>query len=398
MNSTDESCPGCEAGSLQPFFEIETAAANVGTLPTSAELARRAARGSIELVICRQCGLIHNRCYDVSRVGFEPGYEVSLFHTRVFREYIQGVCDRLIQRYDLNNKRILEIGCGGGDFLKLICQSGGNQGTGIDPTIARESTQQLGRGEVTLLPGFFQNEHADLIGDFVCCLSVFEAIPNPLGFLQRLRACIGDRDVPVYFEVFNGFRSIELGEVWSIHYEQCNYFSLDSLKSLFPRAGFEIIEAGPCYQGNQYLFVEVRPAKESSASDTLDAPQDLPSLDRMIAWTEQFAHDYQARKKQWQERLSNWRNDGSDVVVWGSGGKGISFLNAIDDADVVRCVVDVNPDRQQHCIPLSGHVIVDPATLADRPPDVVIVTNPLYRDEIASQLKAMNVYPEIFVA
>lgn len=397
-DSANETCPGCEAESLQSFFQVETAAANVGSLPASTQTALQAARGSIDLAICHQCGLIHNRRFDVSRVGFEPGYEVSLFHTRVFREFIRGVCDRLIERYALRNRRILEIGCGRGEFLRLICQSGGNQGIGIDPTIAQRSTETVGRGNVTFVPGFFQREHTDLLGDFVCCLSVFEAIAKPLAFLRELREGIGNRDIPVYFEVFNGFRSIEHGEVWSIHYEQCNYFSLSSLTRLFRRAGFEIIDAAPCYQGDQYLYVEARPAKSPPESDLLVTSHNSPSLEQMIARTEQFDQDYQERKKQWQHRMSKWRREGTDVVAWGSGGKGISFLNAIDDTNVIRGVVDINPDRQQHYIPLSGHAIVDPTTLAGQSPDVVIVTNPLYRNEIETQLSAMNIHPEILVA
>ena len=113
-------CRGCGAPDPQVFFEAPKVPASVGTLANSAAEARQARCGQIRLAACDRCGLIQNQLYDVGIVGFEPGYEVSLFHTPTFRQYIQGVCDRLIARYDLQGKNILEIGCGGGDFLRLI--------------------------------------------------------------------------------------------------------------------------------------------------------------------------------------------------------------------------------------------------------------------------------------
>ncbi|MCM2375136.1 class I SAM-dependent methyltransferase [Aporhodopirellula aestuarii] len=389
-------CPGCEASELSPFFQVDSVAANVGTLPQTREQALQAPSGSIDLVICRGCGLIHNRRFDVSQVGFEPGYEVSLFHTKVFREFIQGVCEQLIRRHDLHAKRVLEIGCGGGDFLKLLCELGGNQGIGVDPTVPARHVEAVGDGQVTLIPGYFTDEHAELIGDFVCCLSVFEAVPASLEFLRTLRRCIGDRDVPIYFEVFNGFRSIQQSEVWSIHYEQCNYFGLQSLTGLFQAAGFDVTRSGTCYQGDQYLFVEAVPAEARPIEALAESASD--SVQEMVRCTERFQKDYFERAGMWRKRMSQWKADQSDVVVWGSGGKGISFLNAVEGSEIVRSVIDVNPNRQGRFIPLSGHEIVSPETLAAQPADVVIVTNALYQEEIRSQLNQLGMTAELLVA
>lgn len=392
MPADPSRCTGCQTPHEQPFFHIPRLPVDVGSLCETAAAAKNAPCGEIRLDFCRHCGLIANRSYDPQRIAFRPGYQVSLLHTPTFRSYIESLATRLASRYELAGKSIFEIGCGGGEFLRLICAAGGNHGIGVDPTIADQQDEVLQGGSVRLLPGFFGPQHASQLGDFIACLSVFEDIPQPLQFLKMLREMIADRTIPLYFEVFNGQRAIRQGEVWSIHYEQCNYFSLASLRSLFERSGFEVVDAGCCYQGDQYLYVEAIPAPDAAVIPTIDSVIDVPP---QIA---DFQRQHDDNTQLWNQRLQAWRSADKRVAVWGSGGKGISLLNAIDHPEAIDCVVDINPDRQQHFIPGSGHRVVAPAELSARRPDVVILTNVLYRDEIAADLRDMNIDCELVVA
>ena len=243
-----------------------------------------------------------------------------------------------------------------------------------------------------MISDFYSNKYEDHLGDFVCCLSVFEDIPAPLEFLKSLRRSIADRDVPVYFEVFNGYRAISDGEVWSVHYEQCNYFSLDALTNIFELAGFEIIESGSCYEGDQYLYVEARPA---TAGSKVLGPR-LPS--KFSETVSRFSDMFKERVDWWGKKLDECRRDRRRVVSWGSGGKGITFLTSVPNADVVQEVVDINPERQRYFIPLSGQPIVDPGELVRSVPDVVILTNGLYQREISECLTELEIACEIIVA
>jgi len=150
-------CAGCGAADPQPFFSLPAAPVDVGSLPPSAEAAQQARRAAIRLVGCQACGLIQNQLYDVGCIGFQPGYEVSLFYSPTFRDYIEGVGHRLIERYRLRQKRVLEIGCGGGEFLRLLCEAGRNEGVGIDPTIAQPSVEKVGQGTVRFVRILFQD-------------------------------------------------------------------------------------------------------------------------------------------------------------------------------------------------------------------------------------------------
>ncbi len=85
-------------------------------------------------------------------------------------------------------------------------------------------------------------------------------------------------------------------------------------------------------------------------------------------------------------------------MVWGSGCKGINFLNAIDANGTVGRVVDINPDRQGRHIPCAAQEVISPEALTDYQPDVIIITNGLYEQEIRQQVAELGMNCEFFVA
>lgn len=393
-------CTACGSSQLSDFFESAALPVCVGTVYDSAEEALNAPTADVILSYCHGCGLVFNRIFDVDKVGFKPGYEVALNHSPVFREFISGVADRLVDRFDLRNKTFLEIGCGGGYFLRLLAERGGSHGIGIDPTVPTIGKEQLTQGSVEFIRDFYGEKYSHLAADFICCLSVFEAIPRPADILATIRKTLGEgAKTPLYFEVFNAFRAIQNRETWSIHYEQCNYFSLDSLTALFKRSGFDIVEAGTCYQDGQYIFVEAVPSDSAatheaheSAAATEKTTGELP--EEIAA----FANAYVERSAIWQKRLEQFKQSKERVVVWGTGGKGIGFLNALNTDGIIDYVVEINPDKQGKFVPGSGQQIMPIEFLAEYRPDKVIITNPLYRDEMQRQANELGVNPEFLIA
>jgi hypothetical protein len=152
-----------------------------------------------------------------------------------------------------------------------------------------------------------------------------------------------------------------------------------------------VTEAKTCYQGDQYLYVEARPSRSKLAAGETSCSDIMPTVER-------FRDEYLECGQLWRRRLDQWRSENKTVVVWGSGGKGISFLSSLPNSSLVSSVVDVNPDRQNHFIPISGQMIVDPTKLTTIRPDIVILTNALYQKEITDQLEQLGIECQILVA
>ncbi len=389
QGNPDARCPICQSRHQVDIFELSGVPVDTCQLWGSREKAAEAQIGDILLAFCRRCGFVFNRIYDENLVSFRPGYEASLVYSDVFRSFQREVAARLIERYGLENKTIVEIGCGHGEFLKLLCELGGNKGIGFDPTLPGEIIEPVGRGSVQLVPDYYSTAYANIEPDFVCCLSVLEDIRNPVEFLVNIKDVVGDRQPTMYFEIFNAFRAFEQRETWSIHYEQCNYFGLDSFTNLFKRCGFEIVEAGACYGEDQYLYADVIPGNETDI--------DGPGTARLLPIPPEvadFANHHARSTTTWRTRLADFAENHSRVVVWGSGGKGTSFLNALDTGGIIHYVVDINPNRQGQHIGGSGQQIVSPEFLTEYQPNVIVITNPLYEREIKDQVAELGLSAE----
>ena len=358
---------------------------SVCVLFDSKEDASRAPTGDITLAYCSTCGLVQNRTFEPSKLAFAPGYDASLRHSATFRNYIEGLASRLVDKYELRGRTIGEIGCGDGHFLRLLCEYGANHGVGFDPTISTPGISAAGKGDVRLVREPFSDKFSELGFDFLCCLSVLEALVRPVDFLETIRLAADAHEAPTYLEVLNAGKVFDEQDVWSPHYEQCNYFTLESLTRATEEAGFEVIDRGTSYGTGEYLFVEARPATMSAR---FNAPRKELSLPEPI----QSLSDRQAESiRSWNRRMSDWRRQSLRTVVWGSGGKGISFLNQVSTHGVVEYVVDINPNRQGKYVPSSAQRIVGPEFLVQYAPDKIVITNPLYESEIRRSVAALGV-------
>src|SRR5690606_26535194 len=68
--------------------------------------------------------------------GYSPGYENSLHHSPTFQGWARGLATRLVEGHGLAGGTALEIGCGAGGFLSLLCEAGMARGIGFDPSYA----------------------------------------------------------------------------------------------------------------------------------------------------------------------------------------------------------------------------------------------------------------------
>lgn len=390
FKTNDFPCPVCASTGCVDVFEASGIPVHVGICGKTAEEARSLPTGDVVLSWCPKCEFLHNRLFDPDKLYYHPGYEVALHHSPTFRRFMEQVTTRLMTRYDLRQKRILEIGCGGAWFLRTLAELGENDCIGYDPTVPTVGREQLGNGSIELVRDYFGPQYS-VDAEFICCLSVFENVPQPVRFLKNLRQQIGDLNPGIYFEVFNAFQAIASKETWSINYEQVNWFSQQSLANAFRQAGFRITDSDECYEGGQYVFVDAVPGQDTD-SDLSPANESVPDAIR------QFAEHHAEQMQIWTQRLHDYRDSGRRVVVWGAGGKGISFLNSLPTADSIEYVVDINPDKHGTFIPGSAQEIVSPEFLRDYRPQTIILMNGLYEEEIRQQLQALNVNAEFLIA
>ncbi len=387
----NDTCPSCGSRDLHPFHRVDGTPVHSVLLLQTRDAAVSYPCGAIELGLCRTCGFITNLAFDPALHEYSSDCEESQGFSPTFMAFHRRLAEHLIERYDLRGKEILEIGCGKGEFLQLLCELGGNSGVGFDPAYRSDRTGEDGADRVTFIKDFFSEKYADHHADFICCKMTLEHIQSTAEFVSIVRRSIGDRHrTTVFFQVPDVTRILEEVAFWDIYYEHCSYFSPGSLARLFRRCGFEVLDLWRNY-GDQYLMIEAR-AGDGAPREPTPLEEDPANLARRI---QAFQSGYRSEITTWNRFFQDVRAKHQRVVLWGSGSKAVGFLSTLGLHDTVDYVVDINPYRQGTFCAGTGQEIVPPASLSSYKPDVVIVMNPLYLEEIQRDLAILGLDPHV---
>lgn len=384
---TDHSCPNCGHHGLSLFYEVEQVPVHSCLMLSNQEEALRFPCDDVKLGFCDRCGFITNIGFDTHWSAYAPNYEDQQSFSPTFNQFALDLANHLIDKYDLRNQDIIEIGCSKGDFLLLLCELGNNRGVGIDPSVLPGRVQTDAASRVTFIQDYYSEKHSEYVGKFICCRHTLEHIQPTSEFLTTVRQSIGDRqDTIIFFEVPDTIRVLEDLAFEDIYYEHCSYFTPGSLARLFRSCGFEVIDLYRAY-GDQYLLIEATPV--TRLSEKIHPLEE--SLEQLAQTVQSFTTRIQEKRGYWKQTLEQFQSEGQRVVVWGSGSKCVSFLTTLDTVDLIQYVVDINPHRQGKFIPGVGKEIMAPEFLNTYQPDHVIVMNPIYLKEIQGSLNELGV-------
>jgi hypothetical protein len=391
MMSTLRACPSCQAEGLSAFYEVKSVPVHDVLLMPTRDIAIGCPRGDIILAFCQTCGLISNVAFDARLLEYSTGYEGTQSFSPTFSSFARRLATDLVERYDLHGKDILEIGCGMGEFLTLLCELGGNRGLGFDPAYVEGRVLSPAAEDITFIKDYYSEQYSHCRADLVVCKMTLEHIPDTAGFVSMVRRSIGEHlDTVVFFQVPNAVHILREVAFWDIYYEHCSYFTPGSLGRLFRRCGFDVLRLRTAYEG-QYLLIEARPSA-GIPSPPHPEEDDLAQLARDVRC---FSASYRPTVDAWRRYLQESQGGGQRVVLWGGSSKAVAFLTTLGTGDEIEYVVDINPYKQGTYMPGTGHMIVEPKFLCQNGPDVVIVMNPVYGEEITADLHRMGLTPQV---
>jgi SAM-dependent methyltransferase len=376
----------------ESFYTVRDVPVNSVLLVRSREEAESFPTGDIELAFCPETGFITNQVFSEDNVNYNAEYEETQGFSGTFSAFHRRLAQDLIDRYNLRNKTILEIGCGKGEFLTLLCEMGENEGIGFDPAYHPERNTSPAAERITFVQDFYSEAYAGHQADFVCCKMTLEHIPDVADFVGMVRRAVGENSDPVvFFQVPDVRRVLRDVAFWDIYHEHCSYFSAGSLGRLFRRQGFDVLSLWTDYD-DQYLMIEAKP-RAGEASDPLPEEESPAELRADIR---QFTEVVQRRLQNWRQLLVEGAETDRHVALWGGGSKAVAFLTTLGVKDEVRTVVDINPYKHGTYLPGAAHRVSAPSELVGNPPDVVIIMNPIYHDEIQADLRDLGLDPVLW--
>lgn len=335
----------------------------------TAEAARAAPRGVFALGTCTVCGFSYNAAFEEALVVYDEDYDNHV-SSAAFADYYRSIAAMMAERYALGTGTSYDVGCGKGEFLRVLCDTvPATQGVGIDP-----SCQPGTAGNMRLEQAMFDG--STFAGDtrIVICRHVLEHIAEPLEFLKAL--CAAMPDAPLFVEVPDFAWILEHDAFWDFCYEHCNYFTLPTLKHALELAGFVVEDQQRAF-GDQYQYAICRPAAGRERPER-DAAPELAAVARYAA---QEGERVAAIKRKATQR------DG--LILWGMATKGTILSLLLDDGHV-RGGIDSNTAKQARFAAGSGVAIHAPEWLSAQTRPDVVVMNPNYAAEIEAQVAGLN--------
>ena len=387
-------CCACGQATLVPFADLGEIPVLCGVHWPDADAAAASPVGHMSMAYCPSCAYVRNIAFDPQAMVYDTTMDTNLHHSPAFQAFSAELVEHLGQRYRLRGARILDIGCGQGEFLRELCHSTGSTGVGYDAMYAGPEGADPSGAEFH--NGFAPRGAGLPEYDLVTSRHWFEHIEDPYEFLVDLREQAAGRPVSGYIEVPDAVYDLSTAG-WEVIYPHISYFDANSLAQIVSRAGWRVEDTGTLFSG-MFRFIEFS-ANSDDQPRRGTTPRPGPAeRDRQLAALSGVAERHFAERDRWRTTIEELAESGANPVLWGAGSRGVQFLCLADRNRRLAGVVDLNPRKWGRYLPVTAHRVDSPESLIEVKPRAVIITNPAYKNEIAAHLERLDVPAEILVA
>jgi SAM-dependent methyltransferase len=371
-----QDCPGCGGKRLGPALCLPRQPVVLNYRFPTAAAARRVPRRDVTLVQCRDCGLAFNASFDDSVIPYDAGYENRQCFSPAFVGHLNALAARLARRIPAAGSSVLEVGCGKGDFLRMICAQSGASGVGYDTSYEGPPIE----GALTFHHQYVGAGDIDRPFDLILCRHVVEHVGEIGAFFRELASIARAAGDPLVVVETPRFEWIVEGRcLWDVFYEHCNYFPMATLAHLGRLAGFRVVRHSRVF-GAQYQLLELKLARTSR--------RPLPARLGPEARLAPFAKAARRRLDTVERRIAD-QSGGGRWAIWGAGAKGVALVNQLQSVHP-DCVIDSNAAKQGCVIPGSRVPVVAPADPRVSRLKLILIANPNYAGEISATLKSLG--------
>lgn len=377
INTLQFVCPGCGSPKLSDAVVIPDQPVILNYRFDSPKASAEVPLRNVELRQCWDCGLVFNAAFEDGIVPYDTAYENRQSHSDAFAKHTRQVAKMIGAMMESECPRILELGCGKGQFLRQLVGFCQGQGVGYD-------TSYEGPDVDTNL--MFKAEYlsaSDVPGEFdaVVCRHVVEHVPQIRAFLGELAAIAKTCGNPsVFIETPRLEWILEHKSSWDIFYEHCNYFTEEALRGLCRMAGFLVLGQYPVFSRQYQLLVLALDPTKIPGSQPLDSGNSTKSepIYRIEA-----IHSSSISKL---AALIEAQRNGGRWAIWGAGAKGVCLANRLPNEHLAR-LIDTNPAKQGFHVPGTHIPIQAPSASSIKDLQLIIIANPSYEMEIRAELE-----------
>lgn len=316
---------------------------------------------TLDLCQCMGCGLVQFDCEpvdyyrDVIRAG---GFSKTMVELRRYQY------KHLIDSYHLEGKKFIEVGCGQGEFLKVLSEFPVEvHGIEHDPHLV-----ELARAQgLDVTEGFTETEDTRFAGglyDVFLSFNFLEHQPDPSTMLQAIYRNLED-DAMGLITVPSFEYIMDHNSYYELIRDHLAYYTFETLTPLLERNGFQVEECEVINRDTLSVIVRKRPQMD----------------------TENLLECYANLKREMETYMKYLDAWDKKVAIWGASHQGFTLAATTKLGEKARYIIDSAPFKQGKFAPASHLPIVGPDHFHEHPVDAIIITAPGYTDEIAASIR-----------
>lgn len=354
-------CIACGAPLWEtPLLTLDDMPACAQHMPDAEGLSRD--RGlTLDLCQCMGCGLVQFDCEpvdyyrDVIRAG---GFSKTMVELRRYQY------KNLIENYHLEGKKFIEVGCGQGEFLKVLSEFPVEvHGIEHDPHLV-----ELARAQgLDVTEGFTETEDTvfpDGLYDVFLSFNFLEHQPDPGTMLQAIYRNLED-DAVGLITVPSFEYIMDHSSYYELIRDHIAYYTFETLTPLLERNGFQVEECEVINRDTLSVVVKKRPQMETD--NLLECYVNL-----------------RAEMESYMKYLDAWDKK---AAIWGASHQGFTLAATTKLGLKAKYIIDSAPFKHGKFAPSSHLPIVAPEHFHEHPVDAIIITAPGYTDEIAASIR-----------
>ena len=356
----------------QPLFTLEGAPASAQNIPEASQVKEDQGM-DLELYQCSFCGLVQFACdpvnyyRDVIRAG---GFSTTMTELR------RSQYRHLIEAYHLEGKKFLEVGCGRGEFIKVLTEFP-VQVFGMEHK--EELAETAGKDGLNVWQEFpetreqiFQNGPYDVFLSF----NFLEHQPDPDVMLGAIwnnltEGGMGLVTVPALEYI------LDHGSYYELIRDHLAYYSFGTLRGLLERNGFEVLEEEMINRDTISMIVR----KTEKLGKECDRNQETVSLDVLVEGQKTVLAEM-------EHLAARLKQEGQTLALWGASHQGFTLAATTALRESACYIIDSAPFKQGRFAPASHLPIIGPDGYEAHPVDAVLIVAPGYTDEIAGIIRS----------
>lgn len=396
-------CRHCENKLENVFLDLGFAPASNAYLNES-DLRSPESYFPLKLLVCEKCWLVQTDDFNKADELFKDDYAYFSSVSKSWLKHGENYFNMVKEKYLLSEKSfVVEIASNDGYLLKNFVQAG-IPCLGIEPTASTAAAAE--KLNIPVLRKFFgealgielKNERKG--ADLIIGNNVYAHVPDINDFTAGMKKLL-NKNGTITLEFPHLYQMIQHSQFDTSYHEHFSYLSLISVQSIFEKQGLRVVDVEEIgtHGGSLRIYGchQDDPRKTSVAVEQLYKKELEFGLKKLQTY-ENFQLKADEVKNNLLQFLIEQKKKGKKVLAYGAAAKGNTLLNyAGIKSDLLECVFDAAPSKQNRFLPGSHLPIYSPSLIKEMKPDFVLILPWNISEEVKKELDYIKEWGARFV-